>query len=98
LAAAWWSLAVYDDRGLLIPNAADRYAFTSDNVAYNPDGTFQVSMGRDARPGNWLPIGGAGRLTLLLEMIEPARLSNAGQTETAAPKMAMPVIRRTACR
>lgn len=98
LAANWWSLAVYDDNGLLIPNAAERHAFTSDTVAYNPDGTFYVSMGRDARPGNWLPVGGAGRLTLVLELIEPARASNAGQSDIAAPRLALPVIRRTACR
>lgn len=98
LAAAWWSVGVFDDRGLLIPNAADRYAFTSDTVALNPDGGFFLTMSRDARPGNWLPVGGAGRLTLQLTLIEPARppgIESGGSRRIAST---LPVIRKVACR
>ncbi|CAN0477474.1 unnamed protein product, partial [Phaeothamnion confervicola] len=66
--ASWFSLAVYDDLGLLIPNPADRYSFTSQTIAANPDGSFFIVLAREARPGNWLPVGGAGRLTLLITM------------------------------
>ena len=63
----WWSLAVFDSRGRLIGNDADRYEFTADTIAPNPNGSFVVTLGRDARPGNWLPTSGAGRLVLVLD-------------------------------
>ena len=93
---SWWSIAVYSERGMLIPNAADRYAYNAGSVAANPDGTFQVSLARDARPGNWLPTGGAGRLALVLTLYQPpsqARLVRARTGQTA-----LPVIRRVQCR
>ncbi len=65
-AARWWSMTVFDDAGALIPNAADRHAFSRDTIAIAPDGRFVVSLARDARPGNWLPTGGAGRLAVML--------------------------------
>ena len=89
--ATWFNIAVFDDNGLLIPNPAERYSFSSQTLSLNPDGSFFIVMARDARPGNWLPVGGAGRLTLVLTMIEPR---NAG-SDTARP---LPTIRRIGCR
>ena len=91
----WWSLAVFDARGKLIANDAARYAFTSDTVAVNPDGSYIVTLGRDARPGNWLPTGGAGRLVLVFSVLDPATgLSDDARIERAK---ALPVIRREGC-
>ena len=89
--ATWFNIAVYDDKGLLIPNPADRYSFTSQSIAYNPDGSFFIVLARDARPGNWLPVGGAGRLSLLLTVIEP-------RTSAAEARRQLPAIRRIGCR
>ncbi len=75
LNATWWSIAVYDSSGLLIPNAANRYAFDSSTVITRPDNSFVVTLAREARPGNWLPIAGAGRLTLVLTLLQPNRAS-----------------------
>lgn len=83
----WWTIALYDDSGHLIPNAAGRHAFNSSTIMRRPDGSFLVSLARDARPGNWLPTGGAGRLTLVLTLIEAGDASGA-----------LPEIRRVACR
>jgi hypothetical protein len=54
-----------------------------------------VALARDARPGNWLPTGGAGRLALTLTTIDATTpvLVKAG----AAPKP-LPAIRRVQCR
>ena len=95
LPSAWWSFAVYDDRGLLIPNPADRYAFTSETVAPNPDGSLFISLAREARPGNWLPTGAAGRLVVVLTMSEP-RLAVAGVPQ--AKRRLLPAIKRVSCR
>ena len=91
----WWSLGVFDDRGDLINNDAARYSFTSDTIAANPDGSYIVTLGRDARPGNWLPTGGAGRLVLLFTILDPAT----GLSETARFERhkSLPLIRREGC-
>ena len=93
---SWWSLSVFNDSGQLIANPANRYAFTSQSIALQPDGTFIVSLARDARPGNWLPTGGAGRLVLVFTTLDPsAPLLNGPTTEERKP---LPEIRRIQCR
>ena len=89
--ATWFNFSVYDDNGLLIPNAAARHSFTSHTIAANPDGSFFIVLAREARPGNWLPVGGAGRLTLVLTMIEP-------KPSVLESALQLPSIRRITCR
>ncbi len=85
---------MFDDRGELIANAAQRYAFTSRSIAMRPDGTFLVTLARDARPGNWLPTGGAGRLALVFTTLDPSAPLLANPQE----QRPMPEIRRVQCR
>ncbi len=91
----WWSLAVFDSRGKLIANDADRYEFTADTIALNPSGSFLVSLGRDARPGNWLPTSGAGRLVLVFTVLDPA--TGLSSEERAQRNKHLPVITRESC-
>jgi hypothetical protein len=91
----WWSLTVFNDRGDLIANAAQRYAYTSQSIALRPDGTFAVTLAREASPGNWLPTGGAGRLALMFTTFDAAT-PMLGKTDEA-PKP-LPLIRRVQCR
>lgn len=91
--ADWWSLAVFDDRGRLIPNAAERYAFTGQTLALSKPGMFAVILAREARPGNWLPTGGAGRLALTFNIADIRRPENEATIEPA-----LPVIRKIKCR
>ncbi len=91
----WWSLSVFDSRGQLIANDAERYAFTSDTVAANPDGSYIVTLGRDARPGNWLPTGGAGRLVIVFSLLDPA--TGLSEEERAERYKMLPEIRRENC-
>jgi len=92
---SWWSLTVFDDRGELIANAAQRYAFTSQSIALRPDGTFIVALARDARPGNWLPTGGAGRLALVFTTLDASTPILAKPADAQKP---LPIIRRVQCR
>ena len=94
-ATSWWSLSVFDDRGLLIANPAQRHAFTSQSMALRPNGTFLVTLARDARPGNWLPTGGAGRLALVFTTLDPSTPLLSRPNEEARP---LPTIRRDQCR
>ncbi|MEQ1650595.1 MAG: DUF1214 domain-containing protein [Hyphomicrobiaceae bacterium] len=96
LDASWWSLSVFDDRGQLIPNPANRHAFNSSTLVRDADGSALVILGRDARAGNWLPTAGAGRMTLVLQIQDP-RWVAAALKETNRAKL-MPVIRTVSCR
>ncbi|MGD9806844.1 MAG: DUF1214 domain-containing protein [Hyphomicrobiaceae bacterium] len=86
--ARFWSLSVFDENGRLIPNAADRYAFNSATLLRSAGGRFQIALARSARPGNWLPTAGAGRISLLLA------LEGRDPASTWQP----PTIRRVTCR
>ncbi|MBS0250893.1 MAG: DUF1214 domain-containing protein [Proteobacteria bacterium] len=91
----WWSIGVFDTRGNLIANDADRYEFTADTIAPNPNGSFVVTLGRDARPGNWLPTSGAGRLVLVFTVLDPA--TGLSSEERAERNKDLPIIKREGC-
>lgn len=88
---AWWSLAAFDEAGRLIRNDAERHAFNADTAMRAPGGGLSIRLARNARPGNWLPTGGAGRLTLVLTVETPQ-----GTADTGPPPQ-LPRIRRVAC-
>ena len=90
----WWSLAVFDAEGHLIQNIAERYAFTSDTIALKPDGSYAAALSRDARPGNWLPTGGAGRLALVFTIVDLGITAVSNEADLHAR---LPVIRRVSC-
>jgi hypothetical protein len=90
----WWSLTVFDASGRLIPNTLGRYTFTSDTMAINPDGSFEAVLSRDASPGNWLPVGGAGRLALAFTV---ADLGTRLVTQEGELEKLLPTITRKGC-
>jgi hypothetical protein len=91
---AWWNLAAFDSQGRLIANPAERYAFNRDNVMREPDGRAIVSLARDARSGNWLPIG-SSRFTLILSIDDPTQAARVYESGISRP---LPEIKRIACR
>lgn len=95
LPGRWWSIAVYNDRGGLIANPADRYGFNSEEVALQPGGGFLVALARDAQPGNWVPTGGAGRLVVILTLAGLTPVSALSNAPEADPEL--PLIRRVSC-
>jgi len=94
LEGAWWSIAAFDGQGRLIQNAAERYAYNADTVMREPDGRAVVTLARDARPGNWLPIGGGSRVTLVLTVQDAAWAT----TVREGGDKPLPAIQRLACR
>lgn len=92
--AFWWSLTVFDADGRLIPNGLGRSTFTSDTMAINPDGSFAATLSRDAHPGNWLPVGGAGRLALAFTVLDLGTRAVAHEDEV---KRLVPTITRKGC-
>ena len=92
----WWSIAVFDDGGKLVSNVAARHVFTSDTIALQPNGNYQVTLARDARPGNWLPTGGAGRLAVVFTILDLGL--GASEKEVVEGGKRLPVIRKEVCR
>jgi hypothetical protein len=96
LNARWWSLAVYDEYGGLIPNPSSRYSFNSEEMLRHSDGTFRVNLSRNARPENWLPSGAADqRLLLMLRIYSPRETDATGIG--LIPGDRLPKIERTSC-
>ncbi len=94
LLAVWWSIALYDSDGRLIPNKAGRYAFNSQNLTVLSDGTQRITLAPQARPGHWLPSGKNHDLVLVLRVIRPLSLD---QQRQGIALEGLPTIQRVSC-
>jgi hypothetical protein len=95
LAAVWWTIAIFDNDGKLIPNKAARHAFSSQSLTILPDGTQRIVVAPAARPGHWLPSGDVGSLTLVLQIIRPLAVS--GTDIASRNRRDLPQIKRVKC-
>lgn len=95
LNAAWWSLALYDGTGRLVPNKASRHSFNRTDVARRADGSFRIVLARSARPGNWLPSAKQGSLQLMLRAYG-LRDATSVLDQDAATR-GLPTIRKVVC-
>ena len=89
--AAWWTLAAFDDRGRLIDNPVQRFSFNAATTLRGPGGRIKIVLAREARPGNWLPIGGGGYIRVVRQVQE-------ARGAWLSPGRPLPEIRRLACR
>lgn len=96
LAAVWWTIALFDDDGNLIPNKAARHAFSSQSLTILSDGTQRIYLAPQARPGYWLPSGEDHNLTLVLRIIRPLGVED-GEVSGRISASSMPIIRRQRC-
>jgi hypothetical protein len=91
--ARFWTLTLYDTRGRLVPNALQRYGFTSQEIVRGADGAFEVRIASRARAGNWLPTGALERYVLMLRLYDTP-VGVATRTQRDAP---MPAITTVGC-
>ena len=80
----YWTLSLYSPDGGLVDNPAKRFGFTSAEVLRAADGSFQIAIARDARPGNWLPIGNVAGFTLVLRLYDSLVAFGMSNVEAAA--------------
>ena len=86
--ARFFTLTLYNTDGKLVPNALNRNNFTSQELIRKADGSFQISVGPRARPGNWLPTGGMERYVLVLRLYDtPVGIATRAGRETPMPSV-----------
>jgi hypothetical protein len=91
--ARFWTLAAYDVEGRLRRNAANRYGMTSASLLRESDGAFVIEASREARPGNWLPLGEKSRFLLVLRAYQMTGSAVTGVFEG----LTLPTIERGVC-
>lgn len=92
--ARYWTLTLLSPEGFLVPNTPRRYGFTSSEILRAADGTFEIVLSRQARAGNWLPIGSAAPFVLVLRLYD-------SELDAGAPNLQsndLPKVLRGGCR
>jgi len=93
--AQWWNITLFDDKGGLIPNKAERYSYNSENLTMPASGAYRVYVSAKARGGAWLPSGEDNRLMLVMNIVRPQNIAEAS-TGKLRPDI-LPEIRKTGC-
>ena len=91
--ARFWTLTLYDPEGKLVANSVQRHGFTSQEIIRSASGTFGITIGPRARPGNWLPTGGVERYVLALRLYD----TPVGLATRSGPDTPMPAISQKGC-
>jgi hypothetical protein len=91
--ARFWTLTLYDLEGKLVANSVGRQGFTSEEIIRHADGSFEITIGPRARPGNWLPTGGIEHYLLALRLYD----TPVGLATRTGPDTPMPSIREGTC-
>lgn len=92
-AARFWTLTLYSLNGELVANSVHRHGFTSEEIVRRSDGSFDITVGPRASPGNWLPTGGIERYQLALRFYDTA----VGVATRAGREVPMPSIVTRSC-
>ena len=82
-----WTLTSTDVHGHLMKTQAGRVALDSRDIVRRPDGDFEIAVATHARPGNWLPVGSDGPLTLVLRLYDTPLTTGSGLAEIAMPEI-----------
>ncbi len=70
LPARFWTLTLYDARGRLIENSAERYGLTSAEALFTMNGDVEIRLAPRAQSGNWLPTGQSERIVAVVRLYD----------------------------
>jgi len=93
LPARLWTLAAYRIDGRPAPNLADRQGLSSAGLLRASGGDFVIEAARQARPGNWLPLGNDETFVLALRLYQ----ASASTLSKAYEGLTLPTISRGDC-
>ena len=86
--ARLWTLTAYDRAGTFRDNSAHRYSFTSAEIIRDASGSFEISVGPEVKPGNWLPVDKEQNVIVVVRLYDTPASSNVSQlTERMLPKV-----------
>jgi hypothetical protein len=91
--ARFWTLTVYDTRGRLIDNVAERYSYNSAEIVWRADATIEIVLAPRARDGNWIPTSGRDRLVAILRLYD----APVGFGTRSGDSAEMPTIKQEFC-
>ena len=86
-AARLWTLTAYDEAGALMATPTGRVAFNSREIMRRPDGRFDIAVGAEAQPGNWLPVVTAGRFSLVFRLYDSPLTADTPQAQRTMPRI-----------
>jgi hypothetical protein len=87
-AARAWTLTLYGPDGRTVPNQAERFGFTSQDVLRQGDGRIEIVAAAQVQPGNWLPTSNAPRVVLMLRLYDtPVTITDRAPRELALPRI-----------
>lgn len=87
--ARWWSITLYNADRFLTPNPQGKYSVKGTDITRDKDGSFRIVLSREARTGNWIPMGEGENMSLLLRMYNPEP-----QVRERLADIELPVIRK----
>ncbi|PPQ34894.1 DUF1214 domain-containing protein [Rhodoblastus acidophilus] len=93
LPARLWTLAAYSEGGRPLDNPAGRSGLTSAGLLRAEGGDFVIDAAREARPGNWLPLGSARSFVLALRLYQ----ASTSALSSAYDGLSLPKITRGSC-
>lgn len=88
----WWSIAIYGDDFLYIPNEENRSSFNSENIARKSDEPWRITLAPDKASPNWLPTPGVKRVEVLYRLYRPSK-----ELRSKFPNIPLPMIEKTSC-
>lgn len=90
--ARLWTLAVEDPNGRILQERNGVAALGSDVLLRGADGTFEIALSRQPKPGNWISTGNAAAFRIVVRLYDTS-----ARTNTALTTLAMPRIQRERC-
>ena len=93
LPARLWTLAAYRADGRMQANLAGRQGLSSAGLLRAAGGDFVIAAAREARPGNWLPLGKSRSFVLALRLYQ----ASTSALSSAYDGLSLPAITREAC-